>query len=161
MWLFAYPSVQTYVFGAQKNRLIETILFEYQQHMFWLRNKKNNFLIRTLIWIPVAVNAPISLHICISCQSRAYTHQVLIWMNAQTMGRNTRKPVFGGLRTTKRRPACKYAKSDQCLCHLLIGKYHIKNCYTQIFNFIASLCSWGDWFEFCFTDRFVSLRPIY
>ena len=24
--------------------------FEYPQHMFWLRNKKNNFQIRTLIW---------------------------------------------------------------------------------------------------------------
>ena len=24
--------------------------FEYPQHMFWLRNKKNNFLLRTLIW---------------------------------------------------------------------------------------------------------------
>ena len=35
--------------GAQKNRLIETVLlsthngsFEYPQHMFCLRNKKNN-----------------------------------------------------------------------------------------------------------------------
>ena len=36
--------------GAQKNRLIEAVLFEYPQHMFWLRNKKNNFLLRTLIW---------------------------------------------------------------------------------------------------------------
>ena len=24
--------------------------FEYTQHMFWLRNKKNNFLLSTLIW---------------------------------------------------------------------------------------------------------------
>ena len=24
--------------------------FEYPQHMFWLRNKKNNFQLRTLIW---------------------------------------------------------------------------------------------------------------
>ena len=28
--------------------------FEYPQHMFWLRNKKNNFLLRTLIWGPDA-----------------------------------------------------------------------------------------------------------
>ena len=24
--------------------------FEYPQHMFWLRNKKNNFQLHTLIW---------------------------------------------------------------------------------------------------------------
>ena len=24
--------------------------FEYTQHMFWLRNKKNNFQLRTLTW---------------------------------------------------------------------------------------------------------------
>ena len=28
--------------------------FEYQQHMFWLRNKKNNFQLHTLIWGPVS-----------------------------------------------------------------------------------------------------------
>ena len=26
--------------------------FEYPQHMFWLRNKENNFQLRTLIWGP-------------------------------------------------------------------------------------------------------------
>ena len=26
--------------------------FEYPQHMFWLRNKKNNFQLRSLIWGP-------------------------------------------------------------------------------------------------------------
>ena len=26
--------------------------FEYPQHMFWLRNKKNNFQLHTLIWGP-------------------------------------------------------------------------------------------------------------
>ena len=26
--------------------------FEYLQHMFWLRNKKNNFQLHTLIWGP-------------------------------------------------------------------------------------------------------------
>ena len=28
--------------------------FEYPQHMFWMRNKENNFPICTLIWRPVA-----------------------------------------------------------------------------------------------------------
>ena len=36
-------------FGCSKNRLIETVLFEYPQHMFLMRNKENNFPIRTLI----------------------------------------------------------------------------------------------------------------
>ena len=31
--------------------------FEYPQHMFWLRNKKNNFELRTFIWRPVAAAA--------------------------------------------------------------------------------------------------------
>ena len=26
--------------------------FEYSQHMFWMRNKENKFLIRILIWRP-------------------------------------------------------------------------------------------------------------
>ena len=55
------PSILTYVLGAQKNRLIETILlstqkelshwdssFEYPQHKFWLKNKKIKFSLRTL-----------------------------------------------------------------------------------------------------------------
>ena len=32
-------------FGAQKKRLIETLLLR-----LWLRNKKNNFKVSTLIW---------------------------------------------------------------------------------------------------------------
>ena len=30
--------------------------FEYTQHMFWMRNKGNNFPIRTLIWRPENVS---------------------------------------------------------------------------------------------------------
>ena len=33
------------VLGAQKNGLIETVLFEYPQHMFRLGKKKNIFLV--------------------------------------------------------------------------------------------------------------------
>ena len=44
---FSLPPVLIYVFGAQKNRLIETF-FEYTQYMLWLRNKKIIFLLRTL-----------------------------------------------------------------------------------------------------------------
>ena len=46
-------SVQTRVLGAQKNRIIETVILRTQQiffaNIFWLRNRKNNFLLRTLI----------------------------------------------------------------------------------------------------------------
>ena len=48
---FPYPSVSTYVVGTQKNRVDETV-FKYLQHMFWLRNKKNDFQLPTLIWGP-------------------------------------------------------------------------------------------------------------
>ena len=69
-----------------------------------------------------------------------------------------RKPVFGVLRTTISRPACTSVQSDQRLCYSLIGKYHIKTCYEHIFNFLAGLCSRGDWFESRFVrnpeDRF-------
>ena len=39
--IVSYPSVLTYVSGAQKNRLIGS--FEYPQHMFWLKKKKIDF----------------------------------------------------------------------------------------------------------------------
>ena len=42
--IFSYPLILTYVLGAQKNRLIETVLLS-THNMFWLRNKKNNFLV--------------------------------------------------------------------------------------------------------------------
>ena len=35
--IFSYPSVLTFVLGAEKNRLNS---FEYPQQMFWLRDKK-------------------------------------------------------------------------------------------------------------------------
>ena len=38
--------------GAQKNPLIETFFVEYQQHMSYLRYKKNYFQLPTLIWGP-------------------------------------------------------------------------------------------------------------
>ena len=43
-------------FGCSKKPSHGDGSFEYPQHMFWLRNKKNNVQLRTLIWGP-----PISL----------------------------------------------------------------------------------------------------
>ena len=56
------------------------------------------------------------------------------------------------------RLACTFAQSDQHLCYLLFGKYHIKACYERNFNFVASPCSWAGLFESHFVgspeDRF-------
>ena len=39
-------------FGCLKEPFHRDGCFEYQQHMFWWRNKKNNFQSRTLILMP-------------------------------------------------------------------------------------------------------------
>ena len=39
-------------FGCSKEPSHRDGSVEYPQHMFWLRNKKNNFQLRTLIWGP-------------------------------------------------------------------------------------------------------------
>ena len=39
-------------FGGSKELSHRCSSFEYPQHMFWLRNKKTNFQLRTLIWVP-------------------------------------------------------------------------------------------------------------
>ena len=54
--------------------------------------------------------------------------------------------------------ACAYAQSDQCLCYSLSGEQSSQACFMQNSTFLASLCSWGDWFESHFVgnheDRF-------
>ena len=37
-------------FGCLKEPSLRDGSFEYPQHMFWFRNKKNSFQLRTLIW---------------------------------------------------------------------------------------------------------------
>ena len=74
------------------------------------------------------------------------------------MGFNTWKPVFGVCKQSRRR-------LSQLLCYLPFGQYHILTCYKRNFNFLASLCSWGDWFESHFvrtpkTD-FVASMPMW
>ena len=39
-------------FGCSKEPSHRDGSFEYPQHMFWLRNKKNNIQLHTLIWGP-------------------------------------------------------------------------------------------------------------
>ena len=75
--------MSTYVLGAQKNHLIERS-FEYPQHMFWLRNKKIKFSLRTLNLRPnlqnwakdwgMKVNAKKVLHACLQNQNKLFLH---------------------------------------------------------------------------------------
>ena len=39
-------------FGCSKEPSHRDVSLEYPQHMFWLRNKNNNFQVLTLIWGP-------------------------------------------------------------------------------------------------------------
>ena len=43
-------------FGCLKEPSQRDGSFEYPQHMFWMRNKENNFPISTLIWRPAIFN---------------------------------------------------------------------------------------------------------
>ena len=65
------------------------------------------------------------------------------------MGHVARKPVFGGLRTTKAQISLRSLISAFVI--RLLKSIISKLCYKQIFNFLAKLCSCGDWFE----SRFV------
>ena len=72
---------------------------------------------------------------------------------------STRENLSSGVwEQHRRRPACASAQSDQRLCYSLFRKYHIETCCRWNFNFLASLCCWGDWFETRFVghpeDRF-------
>ena len=49
-------------FGCSKEPSHRDGSFEYPKHMFWLRNKNNNFQIRTLIWRPDCMNSFILLN---------------------------------------------------------------------------------------------------
>ena len=46
-------------------------------------------------------------------------------LDIYNMGLDARKPVFGDLRTTQRRPACAFAQSDQRFFYSRIEKYYI------------------------------------
>ena len=54
-------------FGCSKEPSHRDGSFEYPQHMYWLQNKKNNFQLHTLIWMP-AMSHPRLLYQTISLQ---------------------------------------------------------------------------------------------
>ena len=63
-------------FGCSKEPSHRDGSFELPQHMFWLRNKKNNFQLHTLIWGPVqAVKGLMNLCKCAASQEPA-AHKV-------------------------------------------------------------------------------------
>ena len=49
----------------------------------------------------------------------------------KNMGLNVRKPDVVACQQQRRRPACAFTKSDQCLCYSLSSKYNNLACYTQ------------------------------
>ena len=67
------------------------------------------------------------------------TNNILIIDYFDDMGLDTRKPVFGGLRTTQ-------TQTDQHLCYSLLESTIMYTCYRWNLSVLASLCSWGDWF---------------
>ena len=72
MQLFSYRAIQTFVLGAQKNRLIGS--FEYLQHMFWLRNMKNSFQVHTIIWKSVSPSFTLVTLLPYHDSAMAYIH---------------------------------------------------------------------------------------
>ena len=54
---------------------------------------------------------------------------------------------FANNKEQRSRPTCASLQSDQRLCYSLYEKYSSQACFMQNFNILASLCSWGDWFE--------------
>ena len=63
------------MFGCSKELSHRDSSFEYPQHNFWLRNKKNNFQLRTLFWGP-AGDLIFGLSLTI-CMREVPTHLVL------------------------------------------------------------------------------------
>ena len=60
-----------HVFWVPKRTVSSRRSFEYPQHMFWLRNKKNNFQLRTLIWGPALVMLNPDLYLFFEENSRS------------------------------------------------------------------------------------------
>ena len=60
---------------------------------------------------------------------------------------STRENLSSGIGEQQRhRPVCASAQSAQHLCYSLFGKYLISSFYKRNRNFLASICSSGDWF---------------
>ena len=82
---------------------------------------------------------------------------VLVWVNYH-MGLDARKPVFGGLWTTKAQTSLHIRAVWSVPLSFVYSKVSYLDLLRTIFHFLPSLCSWADWFESCFVgnpeDRF-------
>ena len=65
--------------------------FEYPQHMFWLRNKKSNFRLPTLIWGPVYCffflllgNFCMLFDVCFFFQNQHFWDTIRVWIQIRT-----------------------------------------------------------------------------
>ena len=68
--------------GCPKELSHQDSSFEYPQHMFWLRNKKNNFQLRILIWGPKHYVLEFTYEYYIHCNSCTYPEGGLgVWTN--------------------------------------------------------------------------------
>ena len=74
------------------------------------------------------------------------------------MGRDTRKPLFGGLRTTQAQTSLLMPAVWSVPLLFAFWKVSYVNLLQVKFNFLASLCSWGDWFETQKTS-FIASKP--
>ena len=82
----------------------------------------------------------------------------LIILPIHDMGLNARKPVFGGLRTTQAQTSLRIRADWSAPLFFAYPEVSYLDLLRLIFQFLASLCSLGDWFETCFVgnpeDRF-------
>ena len=69
-------------FGCSKELSHRDGSFEYPQDMFWFRNKKNNFQLRTLTWGPDADDLLITFAKTVWTKIRTNRTSVLIWIQA-------------------------------------------------------------------------------
>ena len=70
--------------------------FEYSQHMFWLRNKKNNFQLHTLIWGPV-----ISDFLCVNSFESSELYQLSLYLSQDKWIKILTCPEWNGVRFDK------------------------------------------------------------
>ena len=83
---------------------------------------------------------------------------VCICVSLFQMGSDARKPVFRGLRTTQAQTSLRIRAVWSGPLLFTFWKVSYVNLLQVKFNYLASLCSWGDWFETRFVrnpeDRF-------
>ena len=163
-------------FGCSKELSHWDCSSEYPLHMFWLRNKKNNFPVRTLIWGPGQILYPrsrqtkqkieckmmniflsISFNICFGSLWTVSLRQVF-WLPITYGPRCQKICLCGFANNTGTDQSGHPRRLISAFVIRLSKKYHIWTCYKRNFNFPASLWSWRDWFETRFVgnpeDRF-------